>query len=197
MSVILIRRLLFTQSVASDRSLRATAELSRLDTRRMPFYRFQIQSRLTTETILVRIRALVRESPGFWQSVRESLGRRPDDSPPFIGRVEGNRFRMRRDIRYRNSFLPQVHGSVVPNPVGANVKVTMYLHPLVVGFMLFWLGTVGLGALVGFTNQRESMGPALIPAGMFLFGIGLVVGGFYPEAYKARRLLEQGIRNGV
>jgi len=163
----------------------------------MPFYRFQIESPLTTDTILVRIRALVRESPGFWQSVRESFGRRSASSPPFIGRVEGTHFRIRRDISYRNSFLPQVHGSVVPNPVGANVKVTMYLHPFVAAFMLLWLGTAGVGAFVVITNQRESTVPALVLTAMFLFGVALVVGCFYPEAYKARRLLDQGIRDGV
>ena len=163
----------------------------------MPFYQFQMQSPLTTETILVRIRALVHEPPGSYQSVREAFGSRADGRPPFIGRVEGTHFHMRRDIRYRNSFLPRVRGSVVQNPVGANVKVTMYLRPLVAAVMLLWLGAVGLGTLAVVTNERESMVPALLPAGMFSFGIVLVVVGFYPEVYKARRLLEQGVRNGV
>jgi hypothetical protein len=159
----------------------------------MPFYRFHIESPLTTQTVLLRVRALVREAPGFWQSVKESFGRRPEGSPPFIGKVEGFTFRMHRDIRYRNSFLPQVRGSVVSTPVGTRVLITMYLHPLVAAFMLFWLGVVGIGALTAFITQRESIDSALIPAGMFLFGIALTVGGFYPEAFKARRLLEQGI----
>jgi hypothetical protein len=63
--------------------------------------------------------------------------------------------------------------------------------------MLVWLRTVGLGALGGVTYERENTLLAFGLAGMFLFGMGLVVGCFYPEAYKARRLLEHGIRNAV
>jgi hypothetical protein len=159
----------------------------------MPFYRFQIESPLPTQTVLLRIRTLVREKPGFWQSIKESFGGRPAGSPPFIGKVEGDAFLMSRDIRYRNSFLPQVRGSVVSTSRGSRVLITMYLHPLVAVFMLFWLGGIGAGALAAFNAQNGSIGPALIPAGMFLFGIVLTVGAFYPEAFKARRLLEQSI----
>ncbi len=159
----------------------------------MPFYRFQIDSPLPTQTVLLRIRALVREKPGSWQSIKESFGRRPDDCPPFIGKVEGDAFRMYRDIRYRNSFLPQVRGSVVSTSRGSRVLITMHLHPLVALFVLFWLSAVGTGALAAFNSQNGNSGLALIPAGMFLFGIVLTVGAFYPEAFKARKLLEKSV----
>lgn len=159
----------------------------------MPFYRFQIESTLPAQTVLQRIRTLVREKPGFWQSIKESFGKRPDDCPPFIGKVEGDAFCMYRDIRYRNSFLPQVRGSVVSTSRGSRVLITMYLHPLVALFVLFWLGAVGAGSLAAFSSQNGNTGLALIPAGMFLFGIVLTVGAFYPEALKARRILEQSI----
>jgi len=51
----------------------------------------------------------------------------------------GATFHMRRDIRYRNSFLPRVHGHVMFDPVGTRVRVTMRLHPVAAGFVLFWL----------------------------------------------------------
>jgi hypothetical protein len=159
----------------------------------MPFYRFQIESPLPAQTVLQRIRTLVRDKPGFWKSIKESFGGHPNGGPPFIGKVEGDTFCMYRDIRYRNSFLPQVRGSVVSTSRGSKVLVTMYLHPLVALFVLFWLGAVGAGALAVFSAQNGNIGPALIPAGMFLFGIILTVGAFYPEAFKARRLLEQSI----
>jgi hypothetical protein len=161
----------------------------------MPFYRFQIDSPLPAQTVLLRIRTLVREKPGFWQSIKESFGARPDNSPPFIGKIDGDTFRMYRDIRYRNSFLPQVRGSVVSTSRGSRVLITMYLHSLVAVFVLFWLGGVGAGALAAFNAQNGNTGFGLIPAGMFLFGIVLTVAGFYPEALKARRLLEQSIGN--
>jgi hypothetical protein len=159
----------------------------------MPFYRFQIDSPLTMQAVLLRVRGLMREAPSFVQSIKESFGRRPEEGPPFIGTIDGAAFHMRRDIRYRNSFLPRVHGSVISAPAGARVLVTMHLHPVVAAFMLFWLGAVGVGAVVAFTSQTTSIQSVLIPAGMFIFGIVVTVGGFYPEAVKARRLLEQGI----
>jgi hypothetical protein len=159
----------------------------------MPFYRFHIESPLPKQTVLQRIRTLVREKPGFWQTIKESFGGHPDGCPLFIGKVEGDAFRMYRDIRYRNSFLPQLRGSVVSTSRGSRVLITMYLHPLVAVFVLFWLGAVGTGALASFNAQNGNIGPALIPAGMFLFGIVLTVGSFYPEAFKARRLFEQSI----
>jgi hypothetical protein len=71
----------------------------------------------------------------------------------------------------------------------------MYLHPLVLAFMLFWLGGVGLGAVAAL-RQGDGGAATLVPIGMFVFGVALTLGGFYPEAIKARRLLEQHIVHG-
>jgi len=68
----------------------------------------------------------------------------------------------------------------------------MYLHPLVLVFMLFWLGGVGLSAVASL-RQGEEGASTLVAIGMFVFGVALTLGGFYPEAIKARRLLEQHI----
>ncbi len=160
----------------------------------MPFYRCEIDSTLPAQTVLQRIRTLVRDKPGFWQSIKESFGRRPEDCPPFIGKIEGDSFRVYRDIRYRNSFLPQVRGTVVSTSRGSRVLITMYLHPLVALFVLFWLGGVGAGAIAMFRTENGSF---FIPVLMFLFGIGLTVGGFYPEALKARRILKKSIIFGT
>jgi hypothetical protein len=157
----------------------------------MPLYWFQIESSLPVHAVLDRLRGLAREAPGFWPSLKESFGSRPENSPPFIGKVEGNEFRIYRDIRYRNSFLPRIYGRAASSLRGTHINVTMSLHPLVTAFVLFWLGAVGSGAAV--TTAHSNFQAALIPFGMFLFGIALTLGGFYPEALKARRLLEQNL----
>ena len=160
----------------------------------MPLYRFQMQSHLATQTVLERVRALVRETPGFRQSLKEAFGLRPDGAPPFIGKVEGSEFKCHRDIRYRNSFLPRIAGRVDSDHNGTRIDVVMYLHPLVLVFMLFWLGGGGVGAAAAL--RQGDGGPwTLVPIGMFVFGVALTLGGFYPEAIKARRLLEQHLGN--
>jgi hypothetical protein len=157
----------------------------------MPFYRFQLRSDLSTQAVLERIQTLARERPGFGQSLKESFGWSEAGSPHFIGRVEGNGFKLYRDIRYRNSFLPRIRGYVSAYRDGTNIDVTMYLHPVVMVFMLFWLGGVGAGAVATFSHGKGAQ--ALIPFGMFIFGAALTLGGFFPEAIKARRILEEHI----
>jgi hypothetical protein len=102
---------------------------------------------------------------------------------PFIGSVSDDWFKIHRDIRYRNSFLPMIRGRVTPNGFGSRVDVTMSLHPLVGLFMIFWLGGVGLSA---FAIRSAS---SVIPVGMFIFGAALTAAGFFPEAMKAKQLI--------
>jgi hypothetical protein len=103
--------------------------------------------------------------------------------PPFIGTVQDNSFKVRRDIRYRNSFLPMIWGRLISIPTGTRVRVTMSLHPLVAVFMLVWLGFVGRGALV------DRSGPPILLWGMFAFGVVLIAVGFIPEVITAKRLI--------
>ena len=157
----------------------------------VPLYRFQIRSSLPVQAVLERVCGLVRAAPGFWPSLKESFGSRPERTPPFIGKLEGNEFRIYRDIRYRNSFLPRIYGQVAESLRGTEINVTMSLHPLVTAFLLFWLGAVGFGGVAALASAN--MKAALIPFGMFFFGVVLTLAGFFPEALKARRLLEQNL----
>jgi len=153
----------------------------------MPIYRFKIEARLTSQATIARIKEMVgpRRSfleQGFWAG--------GDARPPFIGKVEGDSFRVRRDIRYRNSFLPLIWGRITNQPMGTRVSVTMYIHPIVALFMLVWFS----GVVAGVTAFSNPMHPLLIvPVGLLVFGIALVCVGFFPEAIKSRRLLEQSL----
>jgi hypothetical protein len=65
--------------------------------------------------------------------------------------------------------------------MGARVVVTMFMHPLVLAFMLFWLGMAGRDAL----KSASSAGLW----GILMFVIALSAAGFIPEVVKAKRLL--------
>ena len=61
----------------------------------------------------------------------------------------------------------------------------MYLPIERLFLMLFWLG----GVVLATAHYRDGA-----EVGMFIFGVALTLAGFYPEAFKARRLLERCIR---
>lgn len=111
--------------------------------------------------------------------------------PPFIGSVQAESFAIRRDIRGRNSFLPRIKGRIIPAPTGSRISMTMFIHPFTALFMIFWLGIVGNGALMATSRT------ALIPWGMFIFGVALTAGGFFPEALKAKRMLSALFRDSA
>jgi hypothetical protein len=155
----------------------------------MPFYRFQIDVDAPPHVVAERLRTIVRDMPTFRESFRRMWWFGDPASVPFIGSVQDESFKLRRDIRYRNSFLPMIRGRITPNGVGTRVCVTMFIHPLVALFMIFWLGMVGFGAIS--TRSTSS----IIPGGMFIFGVALTVGGFIPEAIKAKNLICDAVTN--
>lgn len=159
----------------------------------MSFYRFEIDSALDPDAVLARLRPLAGERPTRMEAFMHSYWiAEAGGATPFIGWIEDRGFQLERRIRYRNSFLPQAHGVVVQAPNGSRILVTMQMHFLVVRFMIFWLGVVGLGLLVTLTHEPFDKGTAIL-AGMFLFGVLMVAGEFYPEARMLRRLLEQAL----
>jgi len=143
----------------------------------MPLYRFHIDATVPPQAITERLRCAVSDRLKF----REYFEWRKPGGPPFIGSIRDFSFRIRRDIRYRNSFLPLIWGHIVPTPMGARVVVTMFMHPLVLAFMLFWLGMAGRDAL----KSASSAGLW----GILMFVIALSAAGFIPEVVKAKRLL--------
>ena len=156
----------------------------------MPIYRFELEARLGTQAAIARIKELVGPPRSFWTGF--SFGAGDDATPPFIGKIEGDSFRVRRDIHYRNSFLPLVWGRISSVSMGTHISVTMFLHPIVALFMAVWFCGVGVGAW-SFLHAPRSTDhwASIVPVCLLVFGVALVCGGFFPEAMKARRLLEQ------
>jgi hypothetical protein len=157
----------------------------------VPFYRFQIDVNASPPVVVERLRSIVRDKPTFGESLRKMWSFDKPASTPFIGSVQDESFKIRRDIRYRNSFLPIIWGRVTQNGVGVRVYVTMFIHPIMALFMIFWLGMAGLAAV----SIRSAS--SMIPGGMFIFGVALALGGFIPEAIKAKRLISDAVTNSA
>jgi len=126
----------------------------------------------------------------------------------FMGTCENGTFKLRRDINYRNSFLPFITGTIEPDSLGGGARITvrMKMHSFVLIFMLFWLGGVSIAcgvfpyaAATGHMHQTgtSSFPFQIVPFGMLAFGLALPCIGFIPEANKAEKFLKETLQADI
>lgn len=166
--------------------------------------RLVLISPLAPAAAVGKLRAVVAKPLGWQQRLQPGQWKR---NGGFMGRVQDSGdFDIRRDINYRNSFLPLVFGQIRQDDYsgGSRITVHMRMHRAVAIFMFFWLGMVGLSAL-GFllpwllhgTSPLSRPGDVpgiFIPVGMFLFGLALPYFAFRPEANKAEAFLHETLQ---
>ena len=157
----------------------------------MQLYSFEFEVRAPVETVLERIRGLMRSPPTLEERALTLFGASGNEERPFIGDVDGSTFNFRRDIRYQNSFLPRISGKVKRRAGGACVTVSMSITPFVVALMSIWLVIHGGWALVSINRLGSE-----IPLFMFIGAAAVTVLGFIPEALKAKRILLQRVARG-
>jgi hypothetical protein len=120
--------------------------------------------------------------------------RRAPTDRAFEGVVDGDSFRIRRIVRGRNSFRPELHGRIEATPTGgARVVVCFRLHPLVMVFMAAWLAILFNLVLIAVkeavaTGERQFLWHT---GAMFTLGLLMPLIFFPPEARKAARFLEE------
>lgn len=112
-------------------------------------------------------------------------------SKPVIGKVSESSLRLRRRIRYGNSFQTFLTATMRPEFGGTVISGECAMHPLVRIFNAVWFGIVALfggtlflvtgwNALYGSTGpSREALWGMLVPLVLLTFGIGLVRLGRY------------------
>lgn len=114
------------------------------------------------------------------------------DDAFFVGSVDRLEFRLRRTIRYQNSFQPVVDGRVATGLGGARVDATLHLPTGIAVFLAVWLAF--LAAIFAFFVRAGASDPhrlafAVVPLGLAAFGATLCIGGFRLEAGRVRALL--------
>ena len=102
----------------------------------MVFYSFQLSVPAQPDVVAQRIRRVVSSAPTFWGTLASSWKRPQAPSSPFLGSVENLTFRIRRNIQYRNSFLPMIRGNINPTPTGTRVNMFMYMPSFSLVFIL-------------------------------------------------------------
>ena len=155
----------------------------------MPYYRFDIDSPLTPEEAARRIADRVAPAPRAYFSLFRA--KPPADAKPFLGKVGKDGFRIRRTIHHRNDFQPQVRGSIGEAREGSRTTVTMRPPFFTLAFMGVWIGGASLFLAYAIQVGKDRWHAA----GFLLFGLAVMCGGFYYEAFKARRLLEGYLRD--
>ncbi|MCK4667838.1 hypothetical protein KAU33_13860 [Candidatus Dependentiae bacterium] len=111
---------------------------------------------------------------------------------PYTGKIEGNTFKMFRNIRYSNSFLPRITGEIKKDIQGTRIEVKMQLHIFVLIFISLWMGGVifaCLATLLHLFTSSEFNIFLLVPFAMFVFGYGLTMVGFKSESIKSKKFL--------
>lgn len=151
----------------------------------LPFEKIVYKTALTSDEILLRLSSSIgRQGP---------LGVVPEK--PYKGRFGDHMFEIQRVITYRNSFLPKISGVIDNAPDGTTIHVKMRLPISILIFTGLWLFAFGAGSVVLIINLLATRimprTETLAPIGMFLFGYGLVMGGFKSESIKSRNYLRQ------
>jgi len=148
----------------------------------VPYRRFVIETLKSPPEILDALESQVEQGSSAMLST--STGR-TDSAHTFVGELSVDRFKIRRKIGYRNSFLPMINGVVTPMDDGARVVVTIMPHVFVVLFMCVWMSIATFAAVAGLTalilhGDLVGLATLILPA----FGTLLMLIGFVPEAKK-------------
>ncbi len=162
----------------------------------LPFERLTIKTYLSPEKIQQKLAEVVEPR-------RMRFGFLSGPHKPYQGELDGKRFNITRIIHYRNSFLPVIKGEIRPEIEGCSIDITMYPHPVVIAFMIFWLGTTGsiffallcnalLSVVLSGTGDIASSSSGIfIPGLMFIFGYLLLTGGFKFESVRSKVFLQK------
>lgn len=145
------------------------------------------------------LQAAIRPRRGWWSQVW-SRG-----AGNFMGEVKENRFDIVRDIAGRNSFLPNIKGTIESNIIGSRISVSMRMHATTTGFMAVWLTLTVFGLLDATRVYYETwkagkhMDPQFyfIIGALALFGFLLMHFGFRPEARKAESFLKETLKADI
>jgi hypothetical protein len=153
-----------------------------------PYENYRFTTQLSPDEILKRLNEHVEiQKKGSW-----FIG--PSASKPYSGFVDAGGFTIRRNISYRNSFLPTTKGVLEREFSRTRIHVVMRMHTFVVVFMFVWLGLALFGGISVFVASifTPTFNPVafialLIPAAGYL----LVTIPFKIESRKTKTFLSE------
>ncbi|MFP3598116.1 hypothetical protein [Chryseobacterium sp. SIMBA_029] len=109
----------------------------------------------------------------------------------YEGFIDDHHFEMNRIIRNRNSFLPQISGSIQENNNETQIEVKMKLHVFVLIFLVFWCSFILFFLTTILIAVEKISFDVLIPIGMLLFAYALSMFGFKTESMRSKEDLKK------
>ena len=111
----------------------------------VPFEKLVYETNLARYEVINRINNIVQPRDIFHMFKKDRYGY----GKPYQGEVHGNEFNITRVIRYQNSFLPIIKGTIIET--GNNqtkIIVKMRMHGFVIVFMSIFLGVATIMSVI-------------------------------------------------
>jgi len=108
------------------------------------YSRCSFQTALSPQEALLRLSRVVGQPQSRWQAIEAGPARQ--QRQPFVGIIDGERFRIRRTIDYRNNFLPVISGRIEPDAAGSRIDIVVKLKPAIAAVMILWLSAMSFAA---------------------------------------------------
>lgn len=158
----------------------------------LPYENYSIHTTLKTAQILSKLDENIDTKN---TSIFTFIGK---STKPYRGKIFDNSFEMFRVINYRNSFLPQITGTIEDSFTNRTIHIKMKPYTLVIIFMIFWLSSIAIATIAMFTGAMPSIDSEsasiaaftkFIPLLMLVFGSVLPVLAFKYESNKSKKFL--------
>lgn len=154
------------------------------------YSRCTLHTQRSASDALQRLSRIVGPDRSAWKRVEAGFASTGDVGPPFVGRITGDRFQIRRALSYRNNFLPIVVGRITAEPDGSRIDLVVRVRAAVGVTMLLWLVATLLAASAAVWHWRQGGDwRDLLALFLPIFGGVLILVGFVPEKRRALGLL--------
>jgi hypothetical protein len=154
----------------------------------LPFEKLIYKTKIKEDEVIRRITDFMEPEKTFRFNLFQKTAK------PYEGKINGRSFNLRRLIRYRNSFRPEIEGEISPDLNGTTINVKMRLHKAIIVFLCLWCGFV-IYAFFGFLQESRTdpkfAAFLLIPVGMLLFVYILTIAAFSHESSRSKSDLQK------
>jgi hypothetical protein len=164
---------------------------------------FQVETADPPMVVRAKLDAIMGKEPTFddvGQALRWTfLLQPPKIETPFISSFNQtvNTFTMRPSTFNRNSWRPQITGTIEPHGSGSIVNIRMRIHPLVLlftGVMLFASLMFVIPILIALLLNIGAPPPLWLTVIFPIFIYTLAMGAFWWEANPAKPAIEKALR---